>query len=68
MINDTKVTRCDSCPMFGTEGMERMMVCNHPYWDDKDCYANVIIDQTSRKGIPKLCPLRKGTLITRIRL
>jgi hypothetical protein len=47
------------CPYFDTEGMEHSMVCNHPFWKDKEPYANYIITQDNR-GIgkfPKKCPL-----------
>lgn len=54
------VSRCRDCPHFGVEGMEKSMVCNHPYWKDKPFYANYIISYPIvDKGFPKQCPLLK---------
>lgn len=55
-----KITHCRGrCPFFfaGMDGME----CNHPYFDDKPCYTNMIIshdDLAKNNGIPSKCPLR----------
>lgn len=50
------------CPFFGSsmDGMQ----CNHPYWKDKEAYANMIMTQKNCKNgnIPEQCPLRKKTL------
>jgi hypothetical protein len=48
------------CDFFGTsmDGMQ----CNHPYFDDKGAYENMIISQSDRGKIPEKCPLRKESL------
>lgn len=56
------VTRCiNHCSLFSTtmDGMQ----CNHPYFDDKDAYENMIItNREGMNGIPDKCPLRKSAL------
>ena len=51
-----------SCPFFGVsmDGMN----CNHPYWEEKSAYSDMIITQdNSRDGkIPEKCPLRNEQL------
>lgn len=52
-----------SCTFFGTsmDGME----CNHPYWNDKGAYENMIITHpTGRDRVPNKCPLKKHSVIT----
>ena len=49
-----------SCPFYfsSMDGME----CGHPYFNDKNSYERLIINQGDK--IPKKCPLRKyGTLV-----
>ena len=65
------VTCCyHECRFFGTspDGMQ----CNHPHWEDKGAYDNMIITQdNSRDGnIPEECPLRNGSteVVLRIKL
>ena len=50
-----------SCDFYGNsmDGME----CNHPYFDKKDAYDNMIISQSDRGKIPEKCPLRKENLV-----
>jgi len=51
--------RC--CPFFKLAGKE--MQCGHPYFNDKDLHANMIITQdNSRNTVPMKCPLRSGSL------
>lgn len=56
------------CPFFGTsmDGME----CNHPYWEDKGAYENMIItqDNSGYGKIPEKCPLRNDELTITYRL
>jgi len=62
MRKEIGVTQCiQHCDFYGNsmDGME----CNHPYFDDKVAYENMIISQSDRGSIPKKCPLRKGILI-----
>jgi hypothetical protein len=61
------ISQCwNECPFFSTEGMERMMVCNHPVMlkkcdDEDDPYANAIISHPDcDDGFPKQCPLVQG--------
>ena len=59
MKKEIKITGCKHwCPFFGIsmDGME----CNHPYFDDKGAYDNMIIDH--EVDIPTRCPLRKEPL------
>lgn len=54
-----EITACKHwCPFFGIsmDGME----CNHPYFDEAEAYANMIINHDG--DIPKECPLRKEPL------
>jgi len=48
----------NSCPFYGSsiDGMEY----NHPYWDNKGSYDNMIITQMNSMdgAIPIKCPLR----------
>ena len=50
------------CPFYGTsaDGMQ----CNHPYWQNKSAYDNMIITQAngSKGKIPSECPLRNSNL------
>jgi len=57
-----KVKTCwNACPYFTDEG--HLMSCEHPYFDDKPAYENLIIThENSRNGIPELCPLRLGPI------
>lgn len=56
---EIKVINCRySCPFFGFE--EKMMICKHPYWNDKRPYENLIIEHNDK--IPEKCPLRKENL------
>ncbi len=46
------------CPFFGG-GKE--MECDHPYWEGKGAYDNMIITQDNSHGrVPDECPLREG--------
>lgn len=46
-----------SCPFFRTS-MDGMY-CSHPYFDDKESWAEMIITQNNSRGkIPMECPLR----------
>ncbi len=49
------------CPFYGSsmDGME----CNHPHFDDKGAYDNMIISQSDIGKIPIKCPLRRKKLI-----
>lgn len=63
MEKEIKITGCyHSCSFYGNsmDGMQ----CNHPYWEDKGAYVNMIITQdNSRDGnIPEKCPLRNEQL------
>lgn len=65
----TVITNCyHSCP-FWANSMDGMY-CDHPYWNDKEAYNNMIIDQdNSRDGkIPPLCPLRNEDLTIKFQL
>lgn len=69
MNKEKKIKQCfHSCPFFGNsmDGMQ----CNHPYWDDKEPYDNMIITQdNSRDGkIPEKCPLKKSDLTINYKL
>lgn len=64
MINQVTITSCwNKCPFFATsmDGMQ----CNHPYWDDKAAYANMIItrDNSINGKAPDECPLRVEPLV-----
>ena len=50
-----------TCPYFTTEGGPGpVMVCNHPYFDDKESYDNYIISHPKcDTGFPDKCPLLK---------
>jgi len=57
------ITSCiNSCHFYfnSMSGME----CNHPFFDDKPTYTNMIITNDLGNKIPKLCPLRLEGLIT----
>jgi len=59
MEKNYKITRCiRNCPFYttGMDGME----CSHPYFNDKEVYANMII--THSDIIPKKCPLKREPL------
>lgn len=63
MVKEIKITRCyHQCPFFGNsmDGMQ----CNHPYWEDKGTYENMIITHVNSKDgkIPGVCPLRNEQL------
>lgn len=48
------------CPFFSTEGMEHLMLCEHPYWHDKGSYAGAIITHDNSHGrVPDKCPLKR---------
>jgi|AntAceMinimDraft_18_1070375.scaffolds.fasta_scaffold04883_5 hypothetical protein len=54
------ITKCfHECPYFSTEGgPSPIMVCNHPYFDDKEPYDNCIIHHPQcDTGFPDDCPL-----------
>ena len=54
-----EITVCKHwCPFYGTT-MDGM-VCNHPYFDDKEAFEDMIINH--RERIPSKCPLRKEPL------
>jgi len=64
MNKKNKITKCyHSCPFFASPPMDGME-CNHPYWESKGAFDNMIITQSnSRDGkIPEKCPLRKEQL------
>ena len=45
------------------------MQCNHPYWEDKEPYANMIITQYNGKyTAPEKCPLRIADLVITYKL
>ena len=49
------------CHFFNTDvdGMK----CNHPYFEDKKPYENMIITQNNSHGrVPDECPLRKESV------
>ena len=54
------INRCwHECPHFRTtmDGMS----CGHPYWGDKNSYANLLDRDEVRNNVyPKSCPLLKG--------
>lgn len=59
MKKEVKIKGCfNTCPFFGTspDGMQ----CNHPYWDNKGAYSNMIINHNNSKNgkVPEKCPLR----------
>lgn len=63
-MEDIKIKKCYySCPFYGTS-MDDMQ-CNHPYWEDKGAYDNMIITQDNSKDgkFPEKCPLRIEPLI-----
>lgn len=68
MNKEIKVTICyHQCPFFGNS-MDGMY-CGHPYWEDKEVYANMIIDHdNSHHGVPEKCPLRNGQLTINYKL
>lgn len=64
MKKEIKITGCShSCPFFGNsmDGMQ----CNHPYWEYRGAYENMIITQNNSGDgkVPELCPL-KGEQLT----
>ncbi len=70
-VNEKIVKVCyHECLFFGTD-MDGMK-CNHPYFEDKGAYEDMIISQeNSRDGkIPEKCPLRNGKteVVLRIKL
>lgn len=57
-----EIDRCyHTCPYFTLEGGPGpIMVCSHPFWNDKDAYAGCIISHPEcDDGFPSLCPLFK---------
>lgn len=64
-----KITSCYQRCLFYGVSMDGMQ-CNHPYWDDKGVYDNMIITQQNSRGgnIPEKCPLRAESLTVRCRL
>lgn len=63
MNKEIKITNCFySCPFY--EISEDGMECNHPYWDDKGAYDNMIITQDNYRNskLPEKCPLRNEPL------
>lgn len=62
------IIRCiHGCPFYhrSMDGME----CNHPYFDDKGAYENMIITQENGINfIPHKCPLRKENLTIKYQL
>ena len=59
-LNDKIQNICyHTCTYFGIEE-GNLMVCKHPYFNDKGSYSNLIISQdNSRDGnVPKECPLK----------
>jgi hypothetical protein len=56
-----------SCPFFTVNG--NCMECNHPYFDDRNPYERLIIDQKNSKNtVPEHCPLRKSDLHIKFQL
>ena len=59
-----KITSCyHECPYFSLDGGPGpVMVCNHPYFKDKEGYAGAIInhDEDIKNGFPTKCPLFDG--------
>ena len=45
------------CPLFKLEW--GVMVCTHPYFDDKPSYENYIITSDIGHSFPKECPLKR---------
>lgn len=60
LAKTTTVSVCSQCPFFKVVDMEHIMLCSHPYWNDKPAYSGAIIDQTTKHGIPGKCPLWDG--------
>jgi hypothetical protein len=56
---DFIIERCiNECPFFDYEGMERVMVCNHPtFRNSDDPYAGWIISRDIGDGFPEKCPI-----------
>jgi hypothetical protein len=55
------ISSCHHCPFFGRsmDGME----CNHPFWNDKGIYENMIMTQNNIRGkVPEKCPLKREPL------
>jgi hypothetical protein len=56
------ISKCyHECPHFGLDGgPSPAMICEHPYFDNKDCYAGMIISHPQcTEGFPPKCPLLK---------
>ena len=68
IIEKTTVTKCyHSCPLY-RNSMDGMY-CGHPYWNDKEAYASMIINHNnSHDRIPEKCPLRDNNCTHIIRL
>ena len=70
IINKTTKGCFHSCHFFDKGG--QLMRCKHPFFDDKDYFDAMIINQdNSRDGkIPEKCPLREDEveLITKVKL
>jgi hypothetical protein len=69
MEKEIKIKECfHRCPFFGNsmDGMQ----CNHPYWENKGAWENMIINQQNSRGgnIPEKCPLKNEQLIITYKL
>jgi len=64
VVIKTKITSCyHECPYFSLDGGPGpVMMCNHPYFKDKEGYAGAIInhDEDIKNGFPTKCPLFDG--------
>ena len=55
-----EISRCyHECPHFGLDGgPSPAMICNHPFWNDKEAYSGFIISHPEcDTGFPSACPL-----------
>ena len=68
MEKDVSIKKCiHSCPFY-SNSMDGMQ-CDHPYFDDKGAYDNMIITHNEgTNGVPIRCPLRKEELKVRYTL
>ena len=61
-VKHITVTSCINHCNFYFKSMDGME-CNHPFFDDKPTYTNMIITNDLGNKIPELCPLRLEGLI-----
>ena len=62
IVIETEIERCyHECPYFQLDGGPGpIMICGHPYFNDKGAYAGCIISHPDcDNGFPKECPLLK---------